>query len=239
MRIYNKFLGLLFLLFTNLILAQKSTTKKMDYKILTEKDGLNLIKKQDFFTCKINNEDNEHKYYNSVNDGYLVYNKHIKDFILYKSLDQYMKILDDFENHTVDIAIDFNKFEDMIPSRLENISKSINIEISKNDRIESLKKLDSIMTKTDKTEIDFSNSFMDFFSYYYVVIKNEIDFNKAEIQLYDDKINFYVFLKDSNEKKEIFNNFYNMVINPDREISFYLCVKEVVNPFIIKKGKKI
>ncbi|SHO73972.1 hypothetical protein [Flavobacterium cucumis] len=236
MNLYIKFL--VFLLSTNFIFAQKNIIKKMEYKILTEKEGLNLIKKEGFYTCKVNAEDNEHKYYNSASNGYLIYNKYIKDFILYRSIDDYKKMLDDVENQTVDISIDFNKFEEMIPLRLDNISNTMNIEISKSDSIECLKNLDSIMSKIDKSDIDFSNSFMDFFSYYYVAIKNEIEFNKTEIQLYDDKVNFYVFLKDSNERKEIFNNFYNMVINPDKEISFYLCAKEIVNPFIIKNGKK-
>ncbi|WP_415799830.1 hypothetical protein, partial [Flavobacterium cucumis] len=134
MNLYIKFL--VFLLSTNFIFAQKNIIKKMEYKILTEKEGLNLIKKEGFYTCKVNAEDNEHKYYNSASNGYLIYNKYIKDFILYRSIDDYKKMLDDVENQTVDISIDFNKFEEMIPLRLDNISNTMNIEISKSDSIE-------------------------------------------------------------------------------------------------------
>lgn len=206
-------------------------------EILNKKEGLEKIKKFNFKPCAEYKEDEEHLYYEGGINGFLIYNKFLDNFISYESKSSFKKVLSKI-NETEEINLNFSNFEENIPTSLEKLSLLLKINISLNDKLIDLKKVDLKISEEDKELKYFSSFFMDFFSYYYVVLKNELNYNNFEIRIKDDQdiSGFFIFSNDKKIKKEIFIDFYKIFFDPDTHSSIFSCGKQIVYPFVISTG---
>lgn len=215
--------------------GQEKSLKEIEMKILSKKEGLALIKDLNFVKSLDLKEDDEHIYYEGNENGFLIYNKFIEDFVFYSSKSGYKEILSKSDK-IFDPEIEFLNFEKNIFLRIDNLKKLLNVEISMNDKLGGLKKIDIVITEKGGGLSDFSDFVMDFFSYYYIVIRNELDLTDFKVLIENNQIEFYIFSDSKIGQKEIFNSFYKLMIDPDSNNSLYLCADNIINPLVLPIG---
>lgn len=215
--------------------AQEKSLKEIEMKILSKKEGLALIKEFKFVESLELKEDDEHIYYEGNENGFLIYNKFIGDYIFYNSKTVFKNILSNSEIFFKP-EVEFLDFEKNIHHRIENLKKILNVEISKSDKIEGLKKIDIVILEKGRRLSDFSDLIMDFFSYYYIVLSNELELKNFKILEENYLFKFYIFSDSKKVQKEIFSTFYKLMIDPDSNNSLYQTADNIVNPLILKIG---
>ena len=216
--------------------GQNNISREKSMKIYSKEDGLEIINKYHFKRCSEFKEDDEHIYYNGNENGFMVFNKHLDDFIFYNSKDTFKDILLKL-NKSENPKIDFTNFKDKIPTRVESLSRILNMELSVNDKLEDLKNVDSKIIWMGKRYTEFPELFMNFFSYYYSVLVNELRYSNIEIYEKNNTIDFFIFPNDCNDcKKEIFKSFYKLMVDDDNDSNLYLCIDSIISPLIIKIG---
>ncbi|MGH2666739.1 hypothetical protein [Flavobacterium sp.] len=233
---FLKNIVLTFILSSNLIYSQnEKTTDNMETKNLSYKEGRALIIKNNFKEINFDPNDNELTFYISDNKQFLVYNKFIKIFTLWPSLDYYIEVMNKTSDDIYPV-VDFDNFQDKIEERISFLNNLLGTNISSLDKQRDVEAFDKAIKGFGIKKIDFNSLFMNFFSYYYVVLRNELNYQNIEIQSKDGRYDFFIFSNKKN-KTEILSSFYRMIIDPDDVINFNLRVDIVTNPFIIPIGK--
>lgn len=216
--------------------GQNNISKEKNMKIYSKSEGLEIIDKYHFKQCSEFKEDDEHIYYDGNKNGFIIFNKYLNDFIFYNSKADFKNVLLKL-NTPENPKVDFSFFPEKIPVRIKKLSKILNLELSMNDKLEDLKMVDSKIGEMEKRYTEFPNLFMDFFSYYYTILVNELKYSNIEINEKKNLIEFFIFSNDSNHnKKEIFKNFYKLMVDDDNDSNFYICAKSIIDPLIIKIG---
>ncbi|MBP1221737.1 hypothetical protein [Flavobacterium sp. 1355] len=231
---FLKNIVLIFILSSNLIYSQEQKTTDMKAKKLSYKEGRALIVKYNFKEIDFDKNDKEHTFYISDDKQFLIYFKFINDFILYSSMDYYIKVMETPDD--IYPVVDFDNFQDKIEERISFLNNLLGTNISSLDKQRDVEAFDKAIKDFGIKKIDFNSLFMNFFSYYYVVLRNELNYQNIEIQSEDGRYDFFIFSNEKN-KTEILSSFYRMIIDPDDEINFNLRVDIVTNPFIIPIGK--
>lgn len=229
--------NIIFIIFlsVNYIYSQNKKIENMDVKNLNYSEGNKLIKDFNFKQIHYNPNDKEHIYYISTDKRFLIYFKFINDFTLYNSIDDYERAMNALsEKKTI---INFDSFHDKIEERIFFLNKFLGTNISSLDKLDNLNAFDKAIKDFGIEKIDFNTLFMNFFSYYYVVIRNELNYENFEIKLHDDDYEVFVF-SDEKDKREILSNFQKMITDPDEEINFHLRAKIIIKPFIISTGNR-
>jgi hypothetical protein len=227
---------LILLLFSFGFIYSQEITVMNEKKILhlDEKAGLVLLKKEGFTKCLNYKEDNENIYYEGYDKGYLIFNKYLKDFILYNSKLDFEKVF--FSKEILDdVHVDFEGFEDNITYRVKRLSNILDLKISLNDKKDYIKMID-LKIKEDEKIKQQSFFFIDLFSYYYVVLKNELGYLNFEIQESDEGLKFFIFGENVNNKKELFKDFYRFLEDIDNEYDLSVLVENVINPVNLQIG---
>lgn len=80
----------------------------------------------------------------------------------------------------------------------------------------------------------YTNEFMDFFTYFYITIRNELNYKELEINNTGEDYEFYI--SNGKEKKEIFNDFYLLMLDDDSLMSMFGTAKFIKRPFVIPTG---
>ncbi|ABQ06742.1 hypothetical protein [Flavobacterium johnsoniae] len=231
---FLKNIVLIFILSSNLLYSQKQKTTDMKAKNLSYKEGSALIVKYNFKEIDFDPNDKEHTFYINEDKQFLIYFKFIGDFTLYPSMEYYIKVMETSDD--IYPIINFDNFQDKIEERISFLNNLLGTNISSLDKQRDVEAFDKAIKDFGIKKIDFNSLFMNFFSYYYVVLRNELNYQNIEIQSEDGRYDFFIFSNEKN-KTEILSSFYRMIIDPDDVINFNLRVDIVTNPFIIPIGK--
>lgn len=211
--------------------------KSFDRKVISKKDALTFLKKNNFKeeTDFINEDDEKH--YLVKNIGYLVIYDFIDEAELFKSKKYYNEFMNDDDDISIVEDVDLEYVLEYRDSLIMHLSKSINFPLELTDNIESLKKLDLMIAKKGNKEFDFVKNFEPFFAYFANAIFNEVDTDSRIMTINDEGISLRV-VKSGEEFFEIFTPFRKMIINQDETFSFYALAKQIVYPFELDIKKK-
>ena len=75
---------------------------------------------------------------------------------------------------------------------------------------------------------------MDFFTYFYITLRNELNYKGLEINNTGEDYEFYI--SNGKEKKEIFNDFYLLMLDDDNLMSMFGTAIFIKRTFVIPTG---
>lgn len=205
--------------------------KKNEFKRLNEFEGNELLKTNVYKKCVEFKEDSEYAYFDGQENGYLLYNKFLKIYLLYPSKEEYKKIEEEFNRPIEYPQIDFESFQEKTPARIERLSQFLNLHLSENDKISDLQKVDIKVKEMGRLRSSYTNEFMDFFTYFYITLRNELNYKEIEINNTDEDYEYYI--SNGKEKKEIFNDFYLLMLDDDNLMSMFRTAKFIKKTFVI------
>lgn len=225
--------NIIILLIFNFTYSQ-TNMEKYEIKTLSEAEGFELIQKEAFTKCNDFKESTEYDYFDGKEKGYLVHNKFLKTIHYFSSKKEYEKFEEEFNEPIEYPQIDFESFQEKTPARIERLSQFLNLHLSENDKISDLQNVDEKVKEMGHLRSSYINEFMDFFTYFYITLRNELNYKDFEIKNTGEDYEFYI--SNGKEKKEIFSDFYLLMIDDDNLRSMFETAKFIKKPFVIPIG---